>query len=293
MGLFDKLFKKQNCTVCGKECGTLGRTKLRDGEYVCNECIRDCSRYVRASEMTKEELLEHMAYMKQQERLYAECFEPAKKSSFPSTGREQSIRFCDEIGMFEIADFKNRDRKNNHELFRYDQVAECEPYVKYGMAKDGAKEKPFEEYGVTITLLTPREVAPGASEEMLKRRSHPYVKHPMTVCLSKDEKEFLKRDEAANIVYKFDYIFGVNDDRKGLFSFGASKNEKRERQAQVDMAKMLSAAMKAAKAGEDSPEMAAAEEQFVQAKTSADAHLTHGLSVYTAAADAAEEKCRN
>ena len=31
MGFFSNLFAKQNCAVCGKECGTLHRSKLRDG----------------------------------------------------------------------------------------------------------------------------------------------------------------------------------------------------------------------------------------------------------------------
>ena len=32
MGFFSNLFAKQNCAVCGSECGTLHRSKLRDGQ---------------------------------------------------------------------------------------------------------------------------------------------------------------------------------------------------------------------------------------------------------------------
>ncbi len=152
MGLFGNLFKKQECRLCGKECGTLGRTKLRDDEYVCKDCIRSCSRYVRVSEFTKNDLIGHIDYMKMQDRIYNECFLNEKRTSYPSAGREQAITFCDEIGMFEIADRRNSDNKIYHELFRYDQVASYEPYVKYGSPKEDKKEPPFEEYGIKITL---------------------------------------------------------------------------------------------------------------------------------------------
>ncbi|MDO4650940.1 MAG: DUF4428 domain-containing protein [Eubacteriales bacterium] len=292
MGLFGNLFKKQNCTLCGKECGTLGRTKLRDGEYVCKDCIRECSRYARVSEFTKEDLIGHIEYMKQQERIYNECFMSGKRNSYPSGSRCQEIVFCDEIGMFEIVDRKAADHKMYHELFRYDQVAGYEPYVKYGTAKEGGKEQPFEEYGVKITLYGARDINVGNEEELRGRRSHPYVKQSIVICFSKDEKEYNRADYSKNVIEHFDHIFGVNDDATALFSFKGSKNQQRQNEALKDMGKMFSATFKAAKAGEGSAEMEAAKEQFEKTKASADANLTHGLSKYSEAADAAEERCR-
>lgn len=293
MGLFGNLFKKQNCTLCGKECGTLGRTKLRDDEYVCSDCIRQCSRYIRASEMTKDELIGHIEYMKTQERIYNECFMNAKRTSYPGAGREMEIVFCDEIGMFEILDRKKSDHKMYHELFRYDQVGSYEPYVKYGSPKEGTKEKAFEEYGVTITLLGSRDIPMNPSGDMIGRRAHPYVKQPITICFSKDEKEYNRSDYSVNAVQHFNAIFGVNDDQTALFSFKGSKNQQRKNEALKDMGKMFSATLKAAKAGEGSEAESAAMEQFARTKASSDANLTHGLSKYTEAADAAEAKCMN
>ena len=42
MGFFSNLFAKQNCAVCGKECGTLHRSKLRDGQFLCDDCGDKC-----------------------------------------------------------------------------------------------------------------------------------------------------------------------------------------------------------------------------------------------------------
>ncbi|MDO4617758.1 MAG: DUF4428 domain-containing protein [Lachnospiraceae bacterium] len=292
MGLFDKLFKKENCTICGNECGSLGRTKLRDGEYVCSNCVKSCSSYVRVSEFTRDDLIGHMDYMKVQDKIYNDSFMNAKRNETPSAGREQSIVFCDEIGMFEIRDRKNAGRKNYHELFRYDQVESYEPYVKYGTPKEGSKEKPFEEYGITITFLGSRDAERRDPDMLQERRAHPYVKQPVTVVLSRDEKEFEKYNYANSIASHFDVIFGVHDDQRGLFSFSQSKQQKRETQAQVDMAKMFGTAFKAAKAGEDSAEMEAAKQQFSAAKESTEAAKTRGLSKYSEAADAAEALAR-
>ena len=77
MGLgdfFKKTFGKQACTLCGNECGVMHRTKIKGGEFVCNDCKRKCSMFVRLSEMTKEEVSEHIEYMKRQEKLYQTCF---------------------------------------------------------------------------------------------------------------------------------------------------------------------------------------------------------------------------
>ena len=37
MGLFDNLFKKKNCDICGGEIGLLGNRKLEDGN-LCKDC---------------------------------------------------------------------------------------------------------------------------------------------------------------------------------------------------------------------------------------------------------------
>ena len=58
MGFFSNLFAKQNCAVCGKECGTMHRSKLRDGQFLCDDCGNKCSKYIRLSELTLDEAKE-------------------------------------------------------------------------------------------------------------------------------------------------------------------------------------------------------------------------------------------
>ena len=55
---------------------------------------------------------------------------------------------------------------------------------------------------------------------------------------------------ADNIISHFNHIFGVNDDVKGMFSFGPIKAQKRQGEAYKVMGSMLTSAIKVAKEGE-------------------------------------------
>lgn len=63
MGFLKNLFSKKVCALCGKECGAMSRTKLKDDQYICDDCGNKCSKYVRLSRMTLDEVRGHIAYM--------------------------------------------------------------------------------------------------------------------------------------------------------------------------------------------------------------------------------------
>lgn len=120
-------------------------------------------------------------------------------------------------------------------------------------------------------------------------RAHPYITEEITVCFATNDREkenYLKYAE--NAIRHFDYIFGVNDDRKGLFSFGMSTKEKRDLKAAVAFTKTAFDAVKVAK---DGGEISEEKEAEIMGNMNAidDAH-TGGLAEYTRRADAAEAK---
>lgn len=121
------------------------RTKIRGDEYVCNDCKRKCSKFVRLSELTKDRVSEHIEYMRRQEKLYQECFANAKRDTYPSAFRKQAISFADEVGMFEIMDRDTSQKKEYHELFRYDQVLSYEKYVDTEKNTEVGKPEIFKE----------------------------------------------------------------------------------------------------------------------------------------------------
>ena len=284
MGFVDWLkrtFGKQPCAFCGTEVGMLKRDKIKNKEFICSDCKRTCSRFIQVYRMTKDQLLGHMEYMKRQQKLYDDII-GVPTACVPSVPEEQGIEFYDESGMFRVRD-RDYDDRYTKELFRYDQVAKYEPYCDESEPSEPGKEKVFNSCGVKITLV-------GAADDLTQlpqgRRAHPYITDTITVCVTKRDKERGMLD-VQHIIGHFDYIFGVNDNTKGLFSFGPTKQQKREGEAMKAMGSMFGAAIKAARTGEV-PE--GAEEMMEETKRKVDDAATGGLAKYSRLADEAEAK---
>ena len=291
MGFFDffkNMFKKQNCTFCGKECGIMGRDKIKGDEYICNECRRGASRHIRVSRFTKEELAAHMEYMKRSDKVFKEVlggFEGNGKC-IPHPTNNQTFQFFDDYGMFVIRE-RRYDTDENYpvELFRYDQLASYEPYYEDRETEPG-KPREFVEGGIKLRFVGTEnmssEIRPGAN-------AHPYIRDEIKVCLGKGTGGKTNFSYAENIVAHFDYIFGVNDDRKGLFGFGMSKEEQRNLQGGIAMVNTFVDAVKIAKAGQT--ELTEEQQaQFDKNKAMMDDAQTGGLAKYTRAADEAWNK---
>ena len=292
MGLgdfFKNIFGKKTCAFCGGECGMMSRTKIKGDEYICSKCDDMCSNFIRKSRFTKPELEGHMEYMKRSDRIYKEVILPnvQKHECYPSATQRQGIEFFDDFGMFRIMD-GSRDNKENYpkELFRYDQVASYEPYYEEAEPEEAGKPKVFHEGGIIIRLV-------GAQDDTTKMqkglRAHPYITEEIKVCFATNDREkenYLKYAE--NAIHHFNYIFGVNDDQKGLFSFGMSTKEKRDLKAAVAFTKTAFDAVKVAKNGGEITDEKKAE--IMENMNAIDDAQTGGLAKYTRAADSAEAK---
>ena len=277
---FKKTFGKQTCAFCGKEVGMMGRDKIKNDEFICSDCKRTCSRYIHVYRFTRDELLGHMEYMKRQGKL-VESMEGRKERRVPSAGR-QGILFYDEVGMFRIYDM-DKDHRYAMEMIRYDQVAKYEPYLEEGEPDEPGKEKVFGECGVKLTLV-------GGMEDLSQMpkglRAHPYITQEITVKVNDRDKHIGELD-VNQIIGHFDSIFGVGSDTKGLFSFGPTQQQKREREAMKAMGGMFKDAIKAARTGEVSEDVAA---KVADAMNKVDDAATDGLTKYSRLADEAEAK---
>ena len=98
MGLgdfFKNIFGKKNCALCGKECGMMHRTKIKNKEFLCDDCGNLCSKYIRLSELTLDEVKGHIEYMKRQNRLFEEVYSKAgNKEAYPSSLKEMALSFA-------------------------------------------------------------------------------------------------------------------------------------------------------------------------------------------------------
>lgn len=159
MGFFSNLFAKQNCAVCGKECGTLHRSKLRDGQFLCDDCGNKCSKYIRLSELTLDEAKEHMEYMARMKRVFDEVFDKTefRVNAYPSTPTQMGLVFCDELGMLYIDD-RTGGRGKMPELIRYDQIASYEEYLDETPAKEPGQKPTLNGGGLKLKLVQPRSI---------------------------------------------------------------------------------------------------------------------------------------
>ena len=294
MGLgdfFKNIFGKKTCAFCGGECGMMSRTKIKGDEYICSKCDDMCSFHIQKYRFTKSELEGHMEYMKRLDRIYKEVILPnvQKHERYPSATSRQGIEFFDDFGMFRIID-GSRDNKDRYptELFRYDQVAGYESYIEESEETDenGKTKTVFGEGGIKITLVGVKDDTTTMRKGL---RAHPYITEEITVCFATNDREkenYLKYAE--NAIHHFNYIFGVNDDEKGLFGFGMSTKEKRDLKAAVAFTKTAFDAVKVAKdGGEISDEKKAEIMENMNAMEDAG---TGGLAEYTRRADTAEAK---
>ena len=77
MGLFDKIFKKKECAICGGEIGLLGNRKLEDGDC-CKTCAAKLSPWFdERRHSTVEQIRAQLAYREQNEAALA-SFKPIK-----------------------------------------------------------------------------------------------------------------------------------------------------------------------------------------------------------------------
>lgn len=276
---FKKTFGKQTCAFCGKEVGMMSRDKIKNDAFICHDCRHSCSQFIQVYRFTKDELLGHMEYIKRQDKLYNEILGKPSRV-VPGVIEKQGIEFYDDAGMFHICD-RDKDKKYTKELIRYDQVAKYEPYCDEAEPDEPGKEKVFGECGVKITLV-------GGTDDLTRMpkglRAHPYITQEITICVNNREKDIGMMD-VNHIISHFNYIFGVGDDTKGLFSFGPTTQQKREGAALKAMGGMFGAAIKAAKTGEVSADAMA---QVQDAMNKVDDAATSGLSKYTRLADEAE-----
>ena len=112
------IFSKEECYFCNKKVGVLTRKKLRDKKYICRDCEKNCSAFIDISKFDSEYAKQHFEYMKKQDILYKQAFEPLSEEEKLRTFYQFSgIVFADSIAMFEVITPKT-EKKNFKELFR-------------------------------------------------------------------------------------------------------------------------------------------------------------------------------
>jgi len=94
MALFEKLFGKRDCEICGGDMGLLGNYKLADGD-LCKKCAENISPIMSVTKShTVAQIKEQLAYREENEKLLEE-FNPTEEF-----GYDEKLFFDFEMGRF-------------------------------------------------------------------------------------------------------------------------------------------------------------------------------------------------
>ncbi len=161
MGLFDKLFEKKECAICGGEIGLLGNRKLEDGN-MCKDCAKKLSPlFSERRHSTVAEIKEQLLYREENEKMLA-SFNPTV-----TYGHGRKVHIDMNQKKF-IVTYSSNWRGDNPDLISFSQVTACNIDIKerkdeiYDRDKDGNRvsyNPPRYEYSysfwITINVNSP------------------------------------------------------------------------------------------------------------------------------------------
>ena len=142
MGLFDKIFDKKLCAICGSEIGLMGNRKLADGN-LCKECARKLSPFMTdRRESSVAEIRNHLAYREQNARVllgvtptrvfgrgYTKIYVDENQGLFFVTGERNYIPANpDVMRVDQVIGFKPTIHESRTELYHHDREGRQVPY---------------------------------------------------------------------------------------------------------------------------------------------------------------------
>lgn len=122
MGLFDR-FKKDECLVCGKEVGALGKRKIEDG-YICKDCDKKLSPFWHGRKgATLDKINEHLAY-REENQAAVEAFQVSR-----TLGKDDKLLIDDAQGNFIVFRGNGNWREANPDVISLSQVTGAEARI--------------------------------------------------------------------------------------------------------------------------------------------------------------------
>lgn len=119
MGLFDALFEKKECNICGGEIGLLGNRKLEDGN-LCKECEAKLSPWFdERRESTVAEIAEQLAYREENKKAVA-----AFNTTF-TFGEYVKLLLDEDAGVFVVTSQRDLE-KANPDVLKFTDVTGCD-----------------------------------------------------------------------------------------------------------------------------------------------------------------------
>lgn len=145
MGLFDKIFEKKLCSVCGGEIGLLGNRKLEDGN-LCKECAKKLSPWFDdRRHSTVDQIKEQLAY-REANRKEVEKFHTTR-----TLGSDMKILLDEDACKFMVTRERNLVDANP-DVLDFSQVTG----VRIDVDEDTREDKTTDKDGNRVSYTPPR-----------------------------------------------------------------------------------------------------------------------------------------
>lgn len=162
MGLFDKLFEKKVCAICGEDIGLLGNRKLADGN-LCKKCAAKLSPWFQDRKgSTVAEIDEQLAY-REENKTAVENFHVTR-----SLGRYMKVLIDEDAKKFIVTAARNY-KDENPDVIDFSQVTGCD----FDIDEQRTEAKKEDADGNEISYEPPRYYY-SYDFNMIIRVNHPY-----------------------------------------------------------------------------------------------------------------------
>ncbi|MBP3886220.1 MAG: hypothetical protein J6F30_00995 [Cellulosilyticum sp.] len=115
------ILKKLNCCLCKKELRVTRRTKLQNGEYICDECRRATHPYAHLDRCNKEEVQSMILQMQKDEKLFEDNKVSMEKVHFVC-GIHKYTLYTDEYEKVFVIDTIETEMFKYKPIFQVNQV---------------------------------------------------------------------------------------------------------------------------------------------------------------------------
>ena len=182
------MFGKKECFNCSEKAKKVHMAKTVDGQYLCRSCQGLLSRYYPGCFVsTKDEVMEHLGYMKKMKRVYEGVFsDDEEKITVMNTNL--GIVISPKTGFFKVIDneWGEFNSRADVELFRLDQINRYEVYSNHKQGVyvgNGA----FIDCGVKVYMNNTRKEVYNKYKPAKNHKMHPYV-FELDIVTASDDK---------------------------------------------------------------------------------------------------------
>jgi len=125
MGLFDNLFKKKNCDICGGEIGLLGNRKLEDGN-LCKDCAAKLSPWFDDRRHSTVEMIRKQLELREANKNDVQAFQINR-----IYGENTKIYVDEQKGNFIVTSAQD-PKSGNPDVIALDAITNCEIDINEG-----------------------------------------------------------------------------------------------------------------------------------------------------------------